>query len=226
VADTKDSELSLLAAADIADNDEIQILVVSDTTTPPADASGSNKATLVSSLRSKLALPAAVYNASVVQQSGFSSDTYLAGSGVAIPVSRLQAKTMYRAVFNVVKTNAGVATPIITLRIGTAGTTADAARGVLTFSAQTAVVDEGTFDIWAVFRTVGSGAAAVLQSLGRLTHRLSITGLGVGVSEPEIATSAGFDSTVAGTTIGLSVNGGASAAWTVNFVRAEIENLA
>lgn len=168
-----------------------------------------------------------VHNASVANQgAGFATDTYLTGSDVLIPAGRLQAKTKYRCKFNVTKTGAGTATPIINVRVGTAASTADTSRGTLTFSAQTAVADEGTFEITAVFRTVGSGTSAVLQSLGQLSHRLSITGLGVGVSEPEVATSGGFDSTVASLKIGCSVNGGTSAAWTVNLVDAMLENLA
>ena len=170
--------------------------------------------------------PRQVHNASVAAQGpGFASDTYLVGSSCAIPAGQLQAKAKYRCRFNVVKTAAGVATPIINVRVGTAGSTADTSRGTLTFSAQTAVVDEGVFEIECVFRTVGSGTSAVLQSLARLAHRLSITGLGVGVSEPEVVTSGGFDSTVAGLIVGLSVNGGASAAWTVQLVSAELVNL-
>jgi len=168
-----------------------------------------------------------VYNASVAAQgAGFASDTYLTGSSIAIPASRLQAKSIYRVRFNAVKTSAGTATPIINVRFGTNGTTADTSRGTLTHSAQTAAVDEMTYDFIAIFRTVGSGTSAVLQSLGQINHRLSITGFGTGVSEPEIATSGGFDSTVANSIIGLSVNGGTSAAWTVNVVTAELVNLA
>lgn len=165
------------------------------------------------------------YNAAVSAVTGYAADTYLAGSSIAIPAGSLKAKTMYSCTFNVVKTGAGLATPIINIRIGTAGTTADTSRGTLTFSAQTAVVDEGTFTVDAVFRTVGSGTTAVLQTVGELRHRLSITGLGTGVSESEIATSAGFDSTVASSIIGLSVNGGASASWTISVVNCELKNL-
>jgi len=169
----------------------------------------------------------AVYNASVAAQgAGFASDTYLTGSSIAIPASRLQAKSIYRCKFNAVKTAAGTATPIIQVRFGTNGTTADTSRGTLTHSAQTGVIDEMTYEFIAIFRTVGSGTSAVLQSLGQINHRLSITGFGTGVSEPEIATSGGFDSTVANSIIGLSVNGGTSASWTVNVVTAELVNLA
>lgn len=165
------------------------------------------------------------YNAAVSAVTGYAADTYLVGSSIAIPAGSLKAKTMYSCTFNVVKTGAGAATPIINIRIGTVGSTADTSRGALTFSAQTAVIDEGTFRVDAVFRTVGSGTTAVLQTVGELRHRLSITGLGVGVSESEIATSAGFDSTVANSIIGLSVNGGASASWTISLVNCELKNL-
>ncbi len=67
---------------------------------------------------------------------------------------------------------------------------------------------------------------AILQTLGRLTHRLVATGFGnTAVSEPEIATSGGFDSTVSNSILGLSVNGGTSASWTVQLVQASLENL-
>jgi hypothetical protein len=179
-----------------------------------------------SQILNKPTIPKMAFNASVAAQgAGFATDTYLVGSSIAIPASSLQAKTMYRCVFNVVKTAAGIAAPIIRVRFGVNGSTADTALATLTFSAQTAVIDEGTYELRAIFRTVGSGTSAVLQTHARLHHRLSITGLGVGVSEPEIATSAGFDSTVANSIIGLSVNGGTSAAWTVNVVQAELVNL-
>lgn len=169
----------------------------------------------------------AQFNASVTGQGpGFASDTYVVGSSILIPTGSLKAKTIYKCQFNAVKTGAGTATPIINIRFGTAGSTADTSRGTLTFSAQTAVIDEGVFEIDGVFRTVGSGTSAVLQTLGQLSHRLSITGFGTGVSESEIATSGGFDSTVASSIIGVSVNGGTSAAWTVSLVRAELVNLA
>jgi len=170
--------------------------------------------------------PVPLYNQSLAQQgAGFATDTYLTGSSIAIPNGSLQAGSRYRCIFNVTKTGAGTATPIINVRIGTAGTTADTSRGTLTHSAQTAVIDEGTFEVFVTFRSVGSGTSAVIQSLSRLSHRLSVTGLGTGVGEPELATSAGFNSTTSGLIIGLSVNGGTSASWTVNLVQAELNNL-
>lgn len=168
-------------------------------------------------------------NASVANQAGFAADTYLTGSDVLIPTGRAQVKTMYRCRFNVTKTAAGVATPILSLRTGTTATVAsDPARQVFTFSAGTAAVDEGWFEVLAAFRTVGATTTATLQATARITHRLATTGL-VSAGAVQVVTpavSAGFDSTVAGLRIGLSVNGGASAAWTVNLVQAELYNLA
>lgn len=158
------------------------------------------------------------------QGAGFAADTYLTGSSILL--TRLPVVgTRYYCMFNVVKTAAGVATPILSLRFGTAGTTADTARCTLTFAAQTAVIDEGLFEVWATFRTVGSGTSGVLQAHGGLQHRLSITGLSTDVAGSKLSTSAGFDTTVANSIIGLSVNGGTSAAWTVSLVQATAENI-
>jgi hypothetical protein len=170
--------------------------------------------------------PRAAHNASVsTPAAGFAVDTYLAGSGVAIPAGLLKATSKYRCRFTVTKTAAGTAAPIISVRFGTVGSIADAARCTLTFALQTAAIDEGVFDVEVVFRTVGAGTTAVLQAVGTLAHRLSVTGLSVDVTGVKFSTSAGFDSTVAGSIIGLSVNGGLSAAWTVAVVSAELVNL-
>ncbi len=129
-------------------------------------------------------------------------------------------------VLSVSKTAAGVATPIINVRLGTAGTTADTSRSILTHAAQTAAIDEGLFTVLVTFRTIGAGTAAVIQATSKLEHRLSVTGLSTAVSGTIVgAPSAGFDSTLAGLNIGLSVNGGASAAWTIATVQTELFNL-
>lgn len=222
MADSKITDLTSITSDNLATGDEFVVVDVSDTSMA---ASGTNKSVTLAELRAYFKPE---YNASTAAQgAGFSSDTYLTGSSIAIPAGRLQAKSMYRCVFNVTKTAAGTATPIINIRFGTNGTTADTSRGTLTFTAGTAASDEGVFDVWATFRSVGSGTSAVLQTLARCTHRLSVTGItGTNaVSEAEIATSGGFDSTVSNSIIGLSVNGGTSAAWTVSLVQSELFNL-
>lgn len=168
-----------------------------------------------------------INNASVANQgAGFAVDTYLTGSQIALPVARLQAKTMYRCKFNVSKTAAGIATPIINVRIGTAQATTDAGRVSLTFAAQTAAIDAGFIEVFVTFRSVGSGTSAVISGVGTIAHQLAATGLSTSQTSVVSSTGAGFDSTTAGTYIGLSVNGGTSAAWTVNLVQAELFNLA
>jgi len=170
--------------------------------------------------------PVPLYNQSVAQQgAGFATETYLTGSNISIPNGSLQAGSRYKLIFDVSKTAAGTATPIIRIKIGTNGTTADATILTFTFLAQTAVADIGTFEFWITFRSVGSGTSAVIQGTGQVRHRLSTTGLQNLPSPTLQVTSAGFDSTTSNLIIGASVNGGASAAWTVQMVQAELNNL-
>jgi hypothetical protein len=177
----------------------------------------------------------ALYNASLnTPGAGFAADTYLVGSEILIPTpaTQLKAKSMYRARFSVAKTGAGAAAPVITLRYGTLGTVSDAALNVFTFPAQTAVVDEGLFEVYATFRSVGIGTTAVIAGVARLTHDNGAAGTSAGTglsvqSDPTvIVTSAGFNSTVANSIIALSVNGGTSAVWTIAVVQSELINLA
>jgi len=164
-----------------------------------------------------------ISNASVASQAPFSSDTYLAGSSLSLPAGLIRAQSSFYWVFDVVKTNAGTAAPTVIIRYGTAGAFSDTARVTFTFSVQTAVVDRGIFEVWANFRSVGSGTSAVLAGIARLHHQLAVTGLNTvqpaGLQTLAV-TSSGFDSTPAGSFIGLSVNGGGSAAWTVTVVQA------
>jgi len=166
-----------------------------------------------------------LYNFSTASQgAGFATDTYLTGSAIALPAT-LKAGSIYKCRFRASKTAAGTATPIINVRVGAAGTTSDTSRGTLTFSVGTAAIDEAEFELWVVFRTIGAGTSAVVQSVCAIRHTLDVTGFIATGSETETATSGGFAST-AGHFIGVSVNGGTSAAWTVQQVAAELVNLA
>lgn len=162
-----------------------------------------------------------VTNASVAEQTGFSSDTYLAGSSLALPTGLIRVTTNLFWRFDVVKTAAGSATPIIIIRFGTAGAIGDTARVTFTFSAGTAASDRGIIEVCANFRTVGSGTSAVLAGSAQLDHQLATTGLNSTTTGMQTlaVTSGGFDSTVADSKIGLSVNGGSSAAWTITTVQ-------
>lgn len=166
-----------------------------------------------------------VNNGSIANQApAAGTDTYLVGSDLLIPAARLQARSMIRFKFHATKTAAGTAAPIINVRAGTLGTVADTSRGTLTFAAQTAVADDAMVELFCTFRAVGS--SAVLQSVGMLDHRLAATGFSTANTSIAAATSAAFDSTVANLRIGLSLNTGASAVWTITLVQAELYNLA
>ncbi len=151
---------------------------------------------------------------------GFSTDTYLTNSNIKFPTPP-KVGTTYKLLFDVTKTAAGTATPILTIRLGTAGAIADTARCVLTFGAGTAAVDVGLLEAICTFKTVGATTLAVLVAMSRWTTNLTTTGL-TNAQKVALSTSAGFDSTVKDLIIGASYNGGASAAHTITLVRAEV----
>jgi hypothetical protein len=154
------------------------------------------------------------------QGAGFASDTYLTDSDILIPSFGFQVRSMFRWVISIGKTAAGTAAPIYQVRIGSARTTADASRLTLTGPAQTAAADQGILSIYVIVRSVG--ASGVIQGSMNFDHNLAATGFANNATAAVAATSAGFDNTaLAGLFIGLSINGGASAAWTVDQVRAE-----
>lgn len=161
-----------------------------------------------------------ISSASVASQSpAAATDVYITDSGIAIPETRIQARTFARWRLMVSKTAAGTAAPIFVIRHGTAKTTADAARCTITCGAQSATANAGCMiEVIATFRSVGAATAAVLQG-----------GVGQGVAGFHtiggVATSAGFNSTVASTFLGLSLNAGTSGAWTITQVQADLLNI-
>ena len=150
------------------------------------------------------------------------ADTYLAGSKLVVPPHLLQAGAIMKWRFAMTKTAAGIAAPTWIVRVGTLGTTGDAARLTFTGPAQTAAVDTGFVEILAILRN--TGAAGVLAGFLALEHNLATTGFANAESPVLQATSAGFDTTVAGLKIGVSVNPGASGVWTHQVVSAELLN--
>lgn len=166
-----------------------------------------------------------LFNQSLTTQGpGFAVDAYLAGSGIAIPAGAVQAGTRYRLTLGVTKTAAGVAPPVISLRFGPAGTLADPAIASVTLPAQTAAADEGRLTIDVTF--LAAGASASVQLLAALTHLMNSSGLATGTGPVRRAISAAFNSAIPGAVLGVSLNAGAAAAWTVWPVQATLENLA
>jgi hypothetical protein len=173
--------------------------------------------------------PVQIVNASAVGASAaFATDTYLTGSNVTIPVAGDWAVgESYTCVFDLTKTGAGTATFIITVRMGTAGTTGDASIMTFTFGAGTANADTGRFAVELTFQSVGGGTSAVLAGIASCGHLLAATGLtNTGAAGFAIiqGTSSGFNSTTQ-TIIGLSINGGASFSGTNTIVQSSLRKV-
>lgn len=150
------------------------------------------------------------------------SDTYITGSQVSTLNSKIGTRTRWR--FSITKTGAGVATPVWSIRVGTAGSTADAAVITFTGSAQTAVIDTAFVEMEVLFRATGTGTSAVVAGCYMLTHNLAITGFSVLAVNVGSAISGGFDSLTGTRKIGVSVNAGASSAWTIIMANTELIN--
>lgn len=164
-------------------------------------------------------------NASIADQAGFASDTYVTDSDILIPSFGLQARTVFEWTFAISKTAAGSNAPIYQVRIGTLRTTADTSRLSLTGPIQTTVADLGTLTIQVTVRSVS--ATGVLQGVASFNHRGTVatstvgTGFANDATGHVMGTSAAYDNTGhAGQYIGISINGGAAAAWTMTQCRA------
>jgi hypothetical protein len=208
--------------------------ILIDTQTPPAAPAAGSGLLYIDSLTKQgairndtgrvFSLPGAIQNQNVADQALAAADTYVTGSNLAIPAHLLQVGTKFRWRFVLTKTAAGVAAPVWIVRVGVAGTVADAA--ILTFTQvalQTAAIDAATVDITAVLRNVG--AAGVLAGGLRMNHVLAATGFSTLTMNVQQVTSAGFVTTVANSIVGVSANGGAASAWTVQVVDAEAFNI-
>ena len=151
------------------------------------------------------------------------AETYLTGSLLAVPQHGLQVGATMKWRLFMTKTAAGIAAPIWRVRIGTAGTTADAQILIFTGPAQTAVVDTGFVEVTAILRNVG--AAGILAGGLIMNHNLAATGF-ANIGSPTLAnTSAGFNTTVASLKIGLTVNPGSAGVWTHQVVKGELLNV-
>lgn len=166
-------------------------------------------------------------NASIASQgAGFSTDTYVTDSDLLIPSHGMQARGKYLWRISASKSNASTATPIYQIRTGSLRTTGDTSRVSLTGPAQTAIADIGTLNIMATVRNIGG--SGVIQATAWWDHRgtaASTTVSGVGFANDvtgHVEGSGTFDNTtMAGLYIGLSINGGTNASWTLTQVWAE-----
>jgi hypothetical protein len=144
-------------------------------------------------------------------QTGFNVDQYLQGSNVTYAANQWATTGFYHCQFDMAKTAAGTAGPVITVRAGTAGTIADAAALTFTFAAGTAVADTAIIDVYLNIRNIG--ASGNVTGSCKIAHSLAATGLtSTGASGNGILTATGtgtFNSTTANQ-MGVSFNGGTS----------------
>lgn len=144
------------------------------------------------------------------------TDTYITNSGIIIPSFGMEVGQCYRWTLTATKTAAGTAAAVWQIRTGTNQTTADTSRLTLTATtAQTAAVSSGIITVSCLVRTV-SASGVIVAGVGVQTNN---AGLGSGIS----GISSTFDNqTLGGNYVGLSVNTGAAAAWTVESCFAEL----
>lgn len=166
----------------------------------------------------------AVYNATTTTQAITGADTYLTNSSITW-AGNAKAGTVVRWRMMFSKTAASTAVPAWSIRFGTAGTTADTARISFTGATQTAAVDTAHIDVYVLCHATGAGATTVVAAGFMQAHTAGTTGF----QNDEVPVcrqveSAAFDSTAGGTVVGISVNPGASAVWTVRSLWAEMVN--
>lgn len=160
-----------------------------------------------------------------------SATTYLNGSAITIPTGeRVKVNTWFRWRFLITKTAAGTVAQSVLIKWGVNGTTADATIITLTLPVGTAVADQAEFDVIVGFQVItpaGAGTAvAIVVAYLRMVHNQSATGwatIPVVVLAP--VTSAGFNSDVNLSKIGLAFTAGASYVLTVPSLVGEAKNL-
>lgn len=157
-------------------------------------------------------------SATASQGAGFAADTYVTNSGLLIPSSGLKAGMLFRWIITGSKTAAGTAAAVYTIRLGTNQSTADTSVLALTAGVQTGVADNGTLVVTGQIRaasasgTMGGAASWAKTQAGTA---------GLGGSIDGVSGSVDFTGR-AGQYMGLSINGGASAAWTLTSCHAEL----
>jgi hypothetical protein len=154
------------------------------------------------------------------------SSVYLTNSNITIPTGKLRVGTVFRYTLAYSKTAAGTAARSHVFRLGTNGSTADAAILTFTSGATGATVDQGYHTIQITIRGPLS-ASCIAHGVSFLTHATTgTTGL-ITANETEVlhVTSSTFDATAASLIAGLSVTVGASEVLTYEQVFAEAYNL-
>lgn len=150
--------------------------------------------------------------------------TYIAGSAITIPASKLQIGSIFKWRFNMTKNANGTATSTIDIAVGTTGTTSDTARVSFTKPAGTAVADEAWCEVECICRGPLS-ASGVFVGEFIMTHNLAATGHAQIPVVVVNTVSGTFDVTTAGLIVGLCITSGALDAIVIQQVTARAYNL-
>jgi hypothetical protein len=165
-----------------------------------------------------------VFNYSVTSQLLPVARTYLTGSTLSVPITKLKIGSTFQWRFNITKDANGSASGVVDIAIGTAGAVGDTAVVSFTKPAGTNVADEGFIEIIATVRGPLT-ASCIITAEMVLYHNLATTGHAQ-VSPVVLNTVSGaFDATVALLKLGICVTGGASDNVTVQQVLAAAVNL-
>ena len=150
------------------------------------------------------------------------ADTYLADGMLVVPRGVvLLPGTMVRWRFSITKTAAGVAVPAWNVRLGSAGSTADAALATIQgATAQTAAASFAYVEIVGLFRKCGTAADMALALT--LVESTAGTGFSTVSAYARQGSAAAFDVTAPGLRFGVSVNPGAAGVWTHSLIQAEL----
>lgn len=209
-----DSKLSALAATTGLLNGTDLIYV---------DQAGTSKSALMSDVAAYMG--DSIQNQSTADQVVTAATlTYLTGSTIAVPAGKLRVGTVLRWRISLSKSAAGTAANAFHFRLGTAGSTADAAILTFTTGVGTAAVDQGEIDLQVVIRGPLT-ATCIAVGLFNFSHNLAATGHLIIPNAVIAVTSSAFDATTASLKAGVSVTSGASVAYTVQQVFGEAKNL-
>lgn len=154
-----------------------------------------------------------------VLNTGFAVDTWVGGSDLLVPAMGWQHGSMLEWVLVATKTAAGLVPPAFTVRGGGNRSTADTSITTLTSNAQTAATDSAIITITAALQGLAAGSGTLHVTLF-LQHMNAATGFAnvgnVIVDQNATVTVPSY----ANQYLSLSLNAGASAAWTITQVRA------
>lgn len=165
-----------------------------------------------------------IFNYSVAAQSiPATTRTYITGSKIAIPVTKLRIGTILKWRFSITKTAVGSSPSTFDIAFGTTGTVSDTARVSFIKPAGTGVADEGWVEIMAIVRGPLSVSGIVVAEF-ILTHNLLTTGHATINTLVINGISSAFDVTTP-TFVGICLTSGTSDAITVQLVIAEALNL-